>query len=286
MWSFNRTAAERSDPSLDVSNTPRKLLLNNRADIFLLYLDERMSKRLKGVLQYDGTGYRGWQRQADALTVQEVCERSLEKIFGERVSVVASGRTDTGVHARGQVVHFEHETTIGNPELKRAWNAQLPNDVWVERLTTASADFHARHDAVTRTYRYFVADGRLAHSPFVCRYSWALDRRPDWDAINAVTSSIVGAHDFRHFAKGVSEGQCSVHSAEWHRTRNGSALEITANRFLRHMVRALVGALISIGRGQVKPTSLSRALQPRGEPVAAAHAPPQGLFLWKVKYAR
>ncbi len=162
-----------------------------------------MSKRLKGVLQYDGTGYRGWQRQADAETVQEVCERSLEKILGEPVSVVASGRTDTGVHARGQVVHFEHETTIGIPELKRAWNAQLPNDVWVERLTTASADFHARHDAVTRTYRYFVADGRLAHSPFVCRYSWALDRRPDWDAINAVTSSIVGAHDFRQPVLGV-----------------------------------------------------------------------------------
>lgn len=286
MWSFSRTAAERSDRRLDVSNTPLKLLLNNRADTFLLYLDERMSKRLKGVLQYDGTGYRGWQRQADAQTVQGVCEHSLEKIFGGHTSVVASGRTDTGVHARAQVVHFEHETTIGNPELKRAWNAQLPNDVWVEQLTTAAADFHARHDAVTRTYRYFVADGRLAHSPFVCRYTWALDRRPDWDAISEATFSIVGAHDFRHFAKGVSEGQCLVDSAKWHRTRNGYALEITANRFLRHMVRALVGALISIGRGQIQPSSLSRALQPHGEPVAAAHAPPQGLFLWKVKYAR
>ncbi len=286
MWSFNRTAAERSDRPLDVSNTPQKLPLNNRADIFLLYLDERMSKRLKGVLQYDGTGYRGWQRQADALTVQEVCERSLEKIFGGHLSVVASGRTDTGVHARGQVVHFEHKTTIGNPELKRAWNAQLPSDVWVERLTTASADFHARHDAVTRTYRYFVADGRLAHSPFVCRYTWALDRQPDWDAISKSTASIVGAHDFRHFAKGASEGQCSVYSAEWRRTRNGYVLEITANRFLRHMVRALVGALVSIGRGQVRPSSLPWALEPCGEPVAAAHAPPQGLFLWKVKYAR
>ena len=245
-----------------------------------------MSKRLKGVLHYDGTGYRGWQRQADAETVQGVCERSLERIFGGSVSLVASGRTDTGVHARGQVVHFEHETMIENHELRRAWNAQLPNDVWVQRLMTASAGFHARHDAVSRTYRYFIADGRLAHSPFVCRYTWALDRRLDWDAIREATSSISGTHDFRHFAKGVSEGPCSVYSAEWHRARNGYVLEITANRFLRHMVRALVGALVSVGHGQVRASSLSRALQSRGDPLPAIHAPPQGLFLWRVRYAR
>jgi tRNA pseudouridine38-40 synthase len=251
-------------------------------------------KRIKGVLQYDGTAYRGWQRQADAPTVQEHCERALEKIVGSQVAVVASGRTDTGVHARGQVVHFDYDRDLGVGTLRRAWNSYLPEDIWVERLQQVPARFHSRHDALARTYRYFVALGPRANAPFTRRYAWPLERTLDWRRVDEATRQIVGTHDFRRFAKGDpaargtkrDTGRCTVREARWRRTRNGKALEITADRFLRHMVRALVGALVAVGRERLEPAAIAAALSPSGERTPAAYAPPEGLFLWHVRYPR
>jgi tRNA pseudouridine38-40 synthase len=251
-------------------------------------------QRVRAILQYDGTRYRGWQRQNDAITVQGACEAALERIVGP-TAVVASGRTDTGVHARGQVVHFDHAGRLSPRALKRAWNAQLPADVWVTRLATAAPGFHARHDAVARTYRYHLALGRQAHSPFVRRYAWPHRRRLDWDRMEEATATLVGRHDFRRFAKGApaarvrsgsSPGQCAVRGARWLRTREGRALEITADRFLRHMVRALVGAIVAIGLGRLPPETVSAALAASGPRPNAGYAPPQGLFLWAVEYPR
>jgi tRNA pseudouridine38-40 synthase len=248
--------------------------------------------RVRAVLQYDGTGYRGWQRQADAITVQGACEAALEKFIG-RTNVVAAGRTDTGVHARGQVVHFDHEGGLSPRELKRAWNAHLPDDIWVARLGRASANFHARHDAVARTYRYQLALGRKACSPFVRRYAWPVLRPVDWSGMNAATDAVVGAHDFRRFAKGVGKhrapgdgepGRCTVREARWLRSREGRVLEITADRFLRHMVRALVGAIVAVGLGRIGPDEVVAALDSEGARPRAGYAPPQGLFLWAVEY--
>lgn len=252
-----------------------------------------MSTRVRGVLQYDGTAYRGWQRQADAVTIQETCERALESVLGQPIPIVAAGRTDTGVHARGQVIHLQHDTRIEPHELRRAWNAHLPSDIWLERLATARADFHARHHAVQRTYRYFIADGPDACSPFLRRYRWALNRRVDWPAIEAATPFVVGVHDFRNFAKGVTgaeapngipPGLCEVTMARWSRTPDGRVFEIRANRFIRHMVRGLVGALIAVGRGSVSQRALCDALDPGGARVTCRYAPPDGLFLWCIEY--
>ncbi|HYO45149.1 MAG TPA: tRNA pseudouridine(38-40) synthase TruA [Gemmatimonadota bacterium] len=248
--------------------------------------------RVRAVLQYDGTAYRGWQRQADAITVQGACEAALERIIGP-TNVVAAGRTDTGVHARGQVVHFDHEGGLSPRELKRAWNAQLPDDVWVARLDRTRGDFHARHDAVARAYRYQLALGRRACSPFVRRYAWPVLRTIDWSGMNAATGAIVGTHDFRRFAKGAGKGRargesepgrCTVREARWLRSREGRVLEITADRFLRHMVRAIVGAVVAVGLGRIGPDEVLAALEPDGARPRAGYAPPQGLFLWAVEY--
>ena len=250
-----------------------------------------MPNRVRGVLQYDGTRYRGWQRQPDAPTVQETCERALAAVLGGTVAVVAAGRTDTGVHARGQVVHLDPPDRMTPGELLGAWNAHLPDDIWVESLEAAPNDFHARHSARWRTYRYFVAEGPGSGSPFVRRYAWAQRHPLDWPSVEAATRPLLGAHDFRRFAKGDADGRtgpgigiCTIMGLDWDLTAEGRVLEITADRFLRHMVRALVAALVAVGRGRIAPASVAAALDPDGERVATGTAPPHGLFLWKVGY--
>ena len=252
-----------------------------------------MPNRVRGVLQYDGTGYRGWQRQPDAPTVQETCERALENVLGEPVAVVAASRTDTGVHARGQVVHFEHRGRLEPPELRRAWNAHLPCDIWVERLENARPGFHARHDARRRTYHYYVAEGPESPSPFVRRYAWAQVRALDWGSIETATSRLLGRHDFRCFAKGdgrgvleEDRGMCTILDVRWDPTEQGRVLKMTADRFLRHMVRAIVATLVAVGRGRVSEQALAGAVEGRGPRISAGAAPPHGLFLWKVEYDR
>jgi tRNA pseudouridine38-40 synthase len=251
-----------------------------------------MRVRVRAVLQYDGTSYRGWQRQADAHTVQAECEEALARIVG-KTAVVAAGRTDTGVHARGQVVHFDHDGRLSARDLRRAWNAHLPPAIWVSRLERVRPDFHARHDALARTYRYQLALGAMAASPFVRRYAWPVRGPLDWEAMTDATEALLGEHDFRRFAKlsgehrverGREPGGCIVTTARWLRSRDGRALEITANRFLRHMVRALVGSLIAVGLGRIGADEVRAALAPGGARPRATYAPPQGLFLWEVEY--
>jgi tRNA pseudouridine38-40 synthase len=252
-----------------------------------------MSNRVRGVLQYDGTRYRGWQRQPDAPTIQETCERALEAVLGVAVPVVAAGRTDAGVHARGQVIHLDPPDRMTAGELLGAWNAHLPADVWVQALERAPDDFHARHSARRRTYRYFVAEGPGSGSPFVRRYAWAQRHPLDWAGVEAASKGLLGMHDFRRFAKGDGEGApsprrgiCTVMTLRWDPTAEGRVLEITADRFLRHMVRAIVAALVAVGRGRISHEAVGAALEPGGERVTSGAAPPHGLFLWKVDYDR
>ncbi|HWC06683.1 MAG TPA: tRNA pseudouridine(38-40) synthase TruA [Gemmatimonadota bacterium] len=251
-----------------------------------------MPNRVRGVLQYDGTRYKGWQRQPDAPTVQETCERALAAVLGRAVAVVAAGRTDTGVHARGQVVHLDPPGRMTPGELLGAWNAHLPDDVWIESLEAAPDEFHARHSARRRTYRYFVAEGPGSGSPFVRRYAWAQHRPLDWTGVEAATRPLRGAHDFRRFAKGDGGGAsgaghvCTIMELKWDLTPEGRVLEITADRFLRHMVRAIVAALVAVGRGRIEPERVRAALDRDGERLTVGAAPPHGLFLWKVEYDR
>ncbi len=248
-------------------------------------------RRIVAVLEYDGTRYRGWQRQAEAHTVQRACEEALAEVLRNAVGVVASGRTDAGVHARGQVVHFDHAGRLTPTELRRAWNARLPDDIWVARLRAARPDFHARFDARSRTYRYRLAVGPRAHSPFVRRYAWPVREELAWGRMEKAARALLGPHDFRPFSKGppaprrgMPPGACTVTAARWRRTREGRALEITADRFLRHMVRALVGTLVAVGDGRLAPEIIAETLRSGGPRPPARQAPPNGLFLWRVEY--
>lgn len=248
-------------------------------------------ERIVAVLEYDGTRYHGWQRQNGAPTVQRTCEEALAAVLQKEIGIVAAGRTDTGVHARGQVVHFDHAARLGPTELRRAWNARLPDDIWVARLRRAAAGFHARYDARARTYRYRLALGPRSRSPFVRRYAWPVRGPLAWKRVEKATRALIGAHDFRPFSKGpappragLPAGQCTVASVQWRRTTEGRALEITADRFLRHMVRALVGALVAVGEGRVEPEAIAAALEGTARRPAVTYAPPNGLFLWRVEY--
>lgn len=249
--------------------------------------------RIRAVLEYDGTDYHGWQRQPDAPTVQETCERALADVLGGEPAVIGSGRTDAGVHARGQVVHFDHPGRIPTQRLQKAWNARLPGDVWVARLDEAADDFHARYDARRRTYRYHVVTGEHARSPFRRRYAWSLDRAPDWERVERATRALPGTHDFHRFARGVgpavpgeaiAPGRCTVYEAAWSGTDGEWRFEITADRYLRHMVRSLVGTLVAVGQERLEPAAIEGALAAGGRRPPTAHAPPCGLFLWRVEY--
>jgi tRNA pseudouridine38-40 synthase len=197
------------------------------------------------------------------------------------------------VHARGQVVHLDPPDRMTASQLLGAWNAHLPADVWVQSLEPAADDFHARHSARRRTYRYFVAEGPGSGSPFVRRYAWAHRHPLDWAAVEAASRGLLGRHDFRPFAKGDGEGPptsmrgvCTITELRWDPTAEGRVLQITADRFLRHMVRAIVAALVAVGRSRIPAEAVGAALEPDGERVVTGAAPPHGLFLWKVEYDR
>jgi tRNA pseudouridine38-40 synthase len=239
----------------------------------------------KLLLHYDGTAFHGWQSQPGLRTVQRTVEEALATIHGEPVRVHGAGRTDAGVHARGQVAHFRAPVRHTPLVLRRAVNAQLPADVWVADVRRVSPRFHARFDAAARTYRYYLGTEDLAHSPFHRPYCWALAESLETEPLAAAADDVLGSHDFGGFARhGPGSRICRVTRAAWERDPLGWRFEITADRFLRGMVRALVGAFVGIARGTLERAHLSRTLaEPRAAP-APFVAPPQGLFLWDVRY--
>lgn len=215
-------------------------------------------------------------------TVQGEIHRVLRELTGQSVKSSGAGRTDTGVHALGQIVTFEVETPIPTERLEGILNARLPGDVRIHRLELAPPEFHARFSARSREYWYFLAEER---SPFLMRYAHVPPNWPDLDAMNAALPPLLGEHDFRALSAEAGEpyGCCLLH-AEWRPSRNGAVFVVKADRFLYRMVRFLVGASLAVGTGR-RPVSwmgeLLHSLDRRG---AAAPVPPQGLFFAVVGY--
>lgn len=241
------------------------------------------------VLHYDGSGFSGWQRQPDQRTVQGVVEAALERLCNQPVGVVGAGRTDAGVHARGQAAGVHVPEKWDPPALRRALNAVLPPDVWVAAAHEMRPDFHARYSAIARRYTYHIGTDDAADSPFRRRYELAIQRPVNRDVLDEVSRRLVGLHCFRAFAvQGTApdrdDHRCHVHRAHWRHHAGGMAFEIEANRFLHHMVRFLIGTMLDIATGR-RPADDLAVLLDAGDnrhvsPPAAAHA----LFLEAVTY--
>lgn len=238
------------------------------------------------VLQYDGSEFHGWQRQSDLRTIQAVVEDTLATIVGEPTIVHASGRTDAGVHALGQVAHFETTSRLPAETVKRAMNARLPHDVAVARAFESDTDFHARFSAIRKTYCYQFHIGDYEH-PFRRRYYLHQWRALDLAAMRAAASQLVGTHDFKSFAAQAVDREDTVrtlYALRVLRIRDGVRVFATGSGFLQHMVRALAGLLLKIGRHKLDIQDAGRILAAKDRREAPSALPAHGLFLWKVDY--
>ena len=244
--------------------------------------------RIRFTVHYDGRDFHGWQVQPDQRTVQGELERVLSKITNAPAAVIGSGRTDRGVHATGQVAAADVPGRWTAHALRRAVNALLPDDVWLADAEVAPPYFHPRYDAESRSYVYRIGLAAEADSPFRSRWCWPLLRPVDLLAMERATEWIVGDHSFRAFAKAGQEergDRCIVTAARWAPWEGiGLELQITANRFLHHMVRYLVGTLADVGLGQRAPEEMERLLAGEEGLETSPPAPPEGLFLTSVSY--
>ena len=245
--------------------------------------------RLKLTLQYDGSAFFGWQIQREERTVQGELGAALTRLTGARRPVEGSGRTDRGVHATGQVAAVSLPETWEPHKLEKALNAVLPNDIWIESAESVASDFSPRYDAVARTYLYRLGISPLSRSPFHRPWCWALAHEVEHALLNQAADVLPGEHLFRAFAKsGQPErgGLCTVHDAQWEPWEDlGFSFRVTANRYLHHMVRYLVGTMVDIARKRRPLDDFGRLLaNPDEDLKTSPPAPPEGLFLHHVAY--
>ncbi len=243
------------------------------------------ARKVKAIVEYDGTRYAGFQQQPNVPTIQGELERVLAEVTQQKTKTVGAGRTDAGVHARGQVVHFLTGWKRSLRELHRALNALLSHDVVIREMTLAPSDFHARFSAVTREYRYAILNQEV-RSALEDRYTYHHPRLLDAESMGKALGHLVGVHDFASFGqptqgdstvREIVDASCVVDGPRIH-------IDITANAFLRQMVRRIVGTLLLVGRGELSPSDVKGVLQAKDISLAAAPAPAQGLCLVRVNY--
>jgi len=242
-------------------------------------------RRMKAIVEYDGTGFSGWQSQSNGRTVQQEMERALRELLQEEITVTGSGRTDAGVHARGQVCHFDTDNPMPGRMMMRGVNALLPRDIVVREIEEVPQEFHARYGAMERTYRYYISQVPTALER---KQRWYVGHPLDVAAMQRCADAIIGEHDFGAFCRVDSSAKhfrCVVKAATWQRSGTDVVFEISANRFLYGMVRALVSTMVDVGRGKISVEEFVDILQSRQRSRASSSAPPSGLFLEVVRYA-
>ncbi len=240
-------------------------------------------------LSYDGTAYHGWQVQPNAISVQQVLNEKLSVVLRQPVDTIGCGRTDTGVHAKEFFAHFDviideawpHEKLAG---IIKGLNAVLPKDIAIKNIIPVGADAHARFDATLRTYQYHI---HFQKDPFKSGYSWELRDQPDINLMNEAAAIIKEYTDFSCFSKSntqVKTNNCKILHAAWTLSNSGIVFTISADRFLRNMVRAVVGTLIMAGRGDIKPEDVRQIIESKNRSNAGTSVPACGLYLTEVRY--
>ena len=250
-----------------------------------------LSRSVQLVLHYDGARFSGWQRQPGERTVQGDLEAAVSKLCGTPIAVLGAGRTDAGVHARGQAAGVRVPEKWSALALRRSMNAILPDDVWIAAAFEMREEFHPRFSAVSRSYSYYVGTDDLASSPFRRNKELVWKKALDLERMAAATRAIHGRHSFRAFAvKGTAperdEHRCTVSHAVWREREGGVAFDIRADRFLHHMVRFLVGTMLEIGEGKREPEVIAELLAQDDNSNVSQPAPPHGLFLESVEYPK
>jgi tRNA pseudouridine38-40 synthase len=258
--------------------------LERHADEHGSTMDE---KNIKLVLAYDGTNYHGWQRQKNGLSIQQVVEEKIATMTDGPVRLQASGRTDAGVHALGQVCNFTCRGRLTPLEFRKGLNAMLPEDIVVLEASSVPPEFHSRYSAKAKTYEY-----RILNTPepdiFLRHYVWHISRPLDIEAISESLARLTGRWDFSSFqsaGSSVSNATRTIHRAEIQRGPGGVvSMVFEADGFLRHMVRNIVGTVVEAGEGKIGPADVSDILDGRDRSLAGVKAPARGLFLVKVTY--
>jgi tRNA pseudouridine38-40 synthase len=243
-------------------------------------------RNIKLLLSYDGTEFSGWQRQRDRRTVQQVLEVAIERLTGVQLSTNASGRTDAGVHAVGQVVHFHTESSHPPEVFVKGLNAKLPADVRVRGAWDMPQSFHATLDAKSKLYRYVIDNGPVAN-PFQTRYSDYIHQPLDSLAMHRAAASLKGRHDFHSFETQWPNRLSSVRTITQisvNRMGDQVWIDVEADGFLYNMVRSITGTLVLVGRGKWPESRVGEVLAAEDRCAAGPTAPPQGLFLVRVRY--
>ncbi len=236
-------------------------------------------------ISYNGTPYYGWQQQVGQVSIQEVLQKELNKIFQQQeIEIVGCGRTDKGVHAKQFFFHVDFTYEIETENLAYKLNKMLPNSISVARIFSVKSDLHARFSAKKRTYRYFIHHQK---DPFLSEFSTYFQHKVDLSTMNESCKYLLGKQDFSSFAKihtDVKTHICTVYHAQWIEQENQLIFEISADRFLRNMVRAIVGTMLDIGTKKIVPDNLPVIIDQKNRSAASKSVSPNGLFLWKVEY--
>ena len=239
----------------------------------------------KLILAYDGTNYNGFQRQAIKTSVQATFEEALRRLGWQGRAIMPSGRTDSGVHAKGQVVSFNFDWNHPDYALQNALNAFLPADIAVQSVKQVAAYFHPRYDALSRQYRYQLY-WQSARDPLRDRFAWRLERKPELSRMQAAANDLLGEHDFIAFGKALKEDATTrrrIFSADWVEEKDGMSFTIVGNAFLYHMVRRIVYVLVRIGLGELPVETVRLGLE-TGNTGIVSLAPARGLCLEAVTF--
>ena len=236
-------------------------------------------------LAYNGTNYCGWQNQPNGTAIQETIEKALSTLLRTTVPIVGAGRTDAGVHARQMIAHFDFENSIGDlPQLAERLNRILPKDIALYKIVPVIPEAHARFDATSRLYRYYVTTQK---DPFMYPYKYKIHGDLDVEMMNRCANVLFEYEDFTSFSKlhtDVKTNNCAIMKAKWVRQGNDYIFTIQANRFLRNMVRAIVGTLLDAGRNKIDETGMRRIIEAKDRGVAGLSVPGNALFLEEIEY--